>query len=255
MSVIQIHPILRQMERRAEIRPIPSLKNIYRVTVPYARSGAVEENEILMEIHPYAALSHFSALVFHGLTDELPKVITTLVPTDGIGDMLPSGTTIDDWEGLTLIRGRRPAQILGQSVQWTGTKLARYFGVHEYRPRGYPIRVTTPERTLLDGLLQPAISGGVTNVLKAWATARDTLNLEMLIGYVDRFAINLLRQRVGFILDELELAHPALGAWQARANRGGSSKLSSSEPYASTFSERWNLSLNVPTDVLRDGIG
>lgn len=208
-----------------------------------------------MEIHPYAALSHLSALVFHELTDELPKVITTLIPTDGIGDMLPPGTTIEDWEGLTLIRGRRPAHILGRSVGWTGTKLARYFGVHEYRPRGYPIRVTTPERTLLDGLLQPALSGGLTNVLKAWTTARDTVDLEALIADVDRFEITVLRQRVGFILEELGLSHPRLAIWQTRANRGGSSKLSASEPYAATFNERWNLSLNAPTDPLREGAG
>ncbi|MDQ6907259.1 MAG: hypothetical protein M3176_10550, partial [Chloroflexota bacterium] len=255
LSVLTVHPVLRQMERRGEIRAIPSLKNIYQVTVPYARSSAVEENEILMEIQPYAALSHLSALVFHGLTDDLPKVITTFVPTDGIGDMLPPGTNIDDWEGLTLIRGRRPSHILGQPVRWTGTKLARYFGIHEYRPRGYPVRVTSPERTLLDGLVQPVISGGLTNVLKAWVAARDTLDVQLLTVYVDRFDIKVLRQRAGFILEELELAHPQLARWQAHASRGGSSKLSASEPYSPTFNERWNLSINVPTNVLREGIG
>jgi predicted transcriptional regulator of viral defense system len=254
-SVLQVRPLLRQMERRGEITPLRSLENMYQVIVPYARSSAVEENEILMEIHPYAALSHLSALVFHGLTDELPKVITTFIPTDGIGDLLPPGTTIDDWAGLALIRGRRPSQILGRPVRWTGTKLARYFGAYEYRPRGYPIRVTTPERTLLDGLLQPALSGGLANVLKAWTATRDMLDLEALIAYVERFDINVLRQRVGFILEELAFTHAQLDKWQAHASRGGSSKLSSSEPYAPTFNERWNLSLNVPTDVLREGIG
>lgn len=255
LSTLQVHPLLRQMERRGEIHSIPSFKNIYQVTVPYARSSTVEENEILMEIQPYAALSHLSALAFHGLTDELPKVITTLVPNDGVGDILPPGTNIDDWEGLTLIRGHRPSHILSRPVRWTGTKLVRYFGIHEYRPRGYPVRVTTPERTLLDGLLQPVISGGLTNVLNAWSAARDTLDVRALTVYVDRFAINVLRQRVGFILEELELTHPQLARWQAHASRGGSSKLSASEPYAPTFNERWNLSINVPTDVLREGIG
>ncbi|MGI8855404.1 MAG: type IV toxin-antitoxin system AbiEi family antitoxin domain-containing protein [Thermomicrobiales bacterium] len=255
LSVFQVHPLLRQMERRGEIMSIPPLKNIYQVIVPYARSSAIEEYEILMEIHPYAALSHLSALAFHGLTDELPKVITTFIPTDGIGDLLPPGTTIDDWEGLALIRGRHPAQILGRPVRWTGTKLARYFGTYEYRPRGYPIRVTTAERTLLDGLLQPALSGGLTNVLKAWTAARDMLDLEALIAYVERFDINVLRQRVGFILEELTFTHAQLDRWQAHASRGGSSKLSASEPYAPTFNERWNLSLNAPTDVLREDLG
>lgn len=249
-TVMQSHPLLIQMERNGELRHIPSLRNIYEITVPYARTGVIEEDEVLMEIHPYASISHLSALAFHGLTDELPQVLTVFVPANGTGDLLPPGTNIDDWESLALIHGRSPAHLLGQPMRWTRIGQDRYFGAHEYRPRGYPIRVTTPERTLLDGLLQPEMAGGLTNVLKAWATARDTLNLDTLIAYVDRFNINVLRQRVGFILEELRLTHPDVATWQAQAKRGGSSKLIASRPYEGRYSERWNLSLNAPTDAL-----
>ncbi len=238
------------MERNGELRQISSLSTLYEVTVPYARIGVIEEDEVLMEVHPYASISHLSALAFHGLTNELPQILTTFIPANGIGDVLPPGTNIDDWEGLALVHGRRPPQLLGQSVKWNRIGIDRYFGVREYRPRGYPVRVTTPERTLLDGLLQPEMSGGLMNVLAAWATARDTLNLDLLISYVDRFNINVLRQRVGFILEELRLIHPDVAKWQAQAKRGGSSKLIASNPYEGQYSERWNLSLNAPTDAL-----
>ena len=100
----------------------------------------------------------------------------------------------------------------------------------EYQPRGYPVRITTPERTLLDGLLQPQLSGGFENVLRACVAARDTLNLEALLHDVDRFGIGVLRQRVGYILEELGIHHPELYAWQAQAKRGGSSRLVASAP-------------------------
>lgn len=222
--------------------------------MPYARTGPVEEDEILMEAHPYAALSHLSALVFHGFTDELPKTIFASIPAEGRGGLLPPGTDVRDWEEFALVRGRRPSQILGRPVRWAAIKPDRYFGTAEYRPHGYPVRVTTPERTLLDGLLHPEWCGGLETVLRAWALAADGLDLDALVSDVERLDVQVLRQRVGFIMDELSLAHPVLADWRQGARRGGSSKLLGSAPYASPFSESWNLSLNAPIAVLHERV-
>ena len=247
-----LNPLFRQMQQRGEIEPIPGLRHFYEITVPYARTGHIEEDEIVMEAHPYAALSHLSALVFHGLTGELPKGITAMVSLDGTGDLLPIGTEPRDWEGIPLVRGRTPHRILGRSVTWNKVKPERFFGLGAYQPRGYSVRVTTPERTLLDGLQAPELSGGIENVLRAWMLARETLDLDKLVHYVDRFNMGILRQRAGFILEELDLCHPRLDQWQGVAQRGGSSKLVAAAPYAPQFSERWSLSLNAPLVALHD---
>jgi predicted transcriptional regulator of viral defense system len=241
------------MRQRGEIKPIRGLRHFYEVTVPYARTGHIEEEEVLMEAHPYAAVSYLSALVFHGLTDELPKGINAVIPLDGTGDLLPLGTEPRDWEGLDLVRGRTPERILGRPVTWHQIKPERFFGLGAYQPSGYPIRVTTPERSLLDGLQAPELSGGIENVLRAWVRAHDTLDLNLLIHYVDRFNVALLRQRTGFILEELGLSHPRIEGWQGMARRGGSSKLVAANPYSSHYSERWNLSLNASIAALHDG--
>lgn len=239
------------MRQRGEIEPVRGLASLFEVTVPYARQGFIDEDELLFEAHPYAVLSHVSALVLHGLTDDLPKRMTAVIPADGTGDMLPLDTDASDWDGIPLVRGRRPPKILSRPVLWTKVAPARLFGMREYRPRDYPIRATTPERTLLDGLREPDLCGGVENVLRAWSRASDTLDLDALVHHVERFDIDLLRQRTGYVLDELERSHPMLERWQRLAKRGGSSKLLSSEPYAPTYSERWSLSLNAPTSALR----
>jgi predicted transcriptional regulator of viral defense system len=227
----------------------------YQVTLPYADRVPVDEAEILGELNPYAALSHQSALAYHGLTDDLPTVITALVPRDGLADLLPPGTTSDDWEGLTLPPSGRPATIRERPVRWTTTKRERFFGVALYQRQGFPQRVTDRERTLLDALVEPDLSGGVQNVLAAWARARDFLALDSLVEYTERFDIGLLQQRVGFLLEEFGLTHPALARWQERAQRsgrGGSSKLVSAAPYGAAYSARWNLALNAPLGPLRD---
>jgi predicted transcriptional regulator of viral defense system len=207
-----------------------------------------------MEIHPYAALSHITAFVFHGMTDDFPQELHVVLPTEGSRELLPPGTRSEDWEGPFHAYGRTVDALFGKPVHWHWlSKGSSVFGTAEYRPRGYPVRVTTPERTLLDGLLHPEWCGGFDNVLRAWVHARDTLDLGAIVELVERFDVAVLRQRVGFILEELGLEHPRVAEWPAQARRGGSSRLLGSAPFAPSFSERWKLSINAPIDVLHMG--
>src|SRR3954451_25270674 len=101
-QTLDIMPILRQMEARKEIARIPHIGQLYEVTVPYARTGSLDEYEILMELHPYCALSHASAMSFHGLTEDFEKRITVTAPLKPPPGLIPSGTAVEDWEGLSL---------------------------------------------------------------------------------------------------------------------------------------------------------
>lgn len=250
-------PILRQMMARGEIAYVPKTRDVYEVTVPYATTGLLDGYEILMEVHPYCALSHASALSFHGLSDDLEKRITALVARKTPAGMFPSGTVVEDWEGLSLPTGTKVPDILDQPVEWSSIDNRKFFGISEYRRFGYPLRVTDRERTLLDGLRDPELSGGIQNVLSAWVLSRDTLNIETIVDYIERFDIAILRQRAGFIMDTLGISHPILKQWQQQAKRGGSSKLVSSAPYSRAddgprYSEAWNLALNTPITALQD---
>lgn len=251
-KVKDVHPLLRQMLHREEIKLIAKQRYLYTVIVPYAQSSLLDENEILMEVHPYSALSHLSALSFHGLTGELPKTIFATIPGQSHELVLPAGTDIADWQEFALVRGQKVKRILDRDVHWVQTHVERYIGIRQYQPYGYPIRVTTPERTLLDGLLHPDLCGGLDNVLRAWRAASDILDLAQLMDNVDTLNVQVLRQRVGFVLDELEIAHPEVERWRQALGRGGSSKLLGSAPYASKYSERWNLSLNASFAALHE---
>lgn len=239
------------MERRGEIARLPRLVGLYEVTVPFARTGPLDEQEILLEANPFATISHFSALVFHGLTEQQPTFITATVPRSRPADLLPMDTEPSDWEGLALPSvGRRPATILRTPVRWSTIAPTRFDGFLVYQPYGARIRVTIPERTLVDALQFPELSGGIANVLRAWALGAPAADLDDLIDQVERYDVQVLRQRAGYVLDRLGIRHPALDRWQGQAHRGGSSRLVGSEPFASTFDERWNLSINAPIEIL-----
>jgi predicted transcriptional regulator of viral defense system len=251
-NVLEIRPILNRLSKAGELVPLDSFPFLYRVNAPYAQTAAVEEEEVLMELHPYAALSHISAPSFHQMTEQLSKDIHVSIPDNGSGGFLPLGTRSEDWEGIALVRGRLADSIFGRRIHWHRLVSKRVSGTSAFDYHGYPVRVTTPERTLLDGLLKPDWSGGFANVLRAWAGYRDLIDLEALVKYVDQLEVRILRQRAGFLMEELGLRHPALDVWVTQAQRGGSSRLNGRAEFSSQFSQRWQLSINAPIHVLRE---
>jgi predicted transcriptional regulator of viral defense system len=246
----EIRPILTRLCQSGELTPVEQFPSLYLVTAPYARSQPVDDVEILMELQPYSALSHASALAFHQMTEELPKEIHLAIPSERSCGLLPVGTEESDWGSSSLVQGHKADAIEGRPVHWHRLVSKRIFGMAEYVDRGFPVRVTTPERTLLDGLVHPEWCGGFSNVLKSWAAYRDLANVDMIVQYVEQFSIAVLRQRAGFLLEQLQLSHPALARWTALARRGGSSKLNGGAAFAPKYSERWQLSINAPLTPL-----
>lgn len=249
VNISQARTLLQRLAASGNLDSYPSYPHLYRVVSPYARQDPIEEDEILMELHPYAALSHQSALVFHRVTDQLPKNIHASIPSGRSPGLLPVGTKRSEWyPGMSSIRGRIASAIGEVPIDWH--RLEKFFGYAEYSPRGYPVRVMTLEKTLIDGLAAPQWCGGLNNVLQAWIGARDALNPKSVIKFTEMQGVGVLRQRVGYVLERLGLSDPQLDIWAAKAARGGSSKLLASAPFASAFSERWMLSLNASTAPL-----
>lgn len=249
-SQADISPIPRQMRIRDDIEPIPEHPGIHRLTVPFARQVPVDEQELLFELFPYAVISHRSELLFHGLTVERPMashspgievigaIFSLLAPKPAIG------------RGLSFPILPRTRKVLNQPVEWQTIQPDRFWGFAEYEPHGFPIRIATLERTLIDSLMTPDLCGGIEAVLEAWLLSRDTLNVEALVAQVERYDVNILRQRAGFVLEQLGLDHPLLSEWKAQAQRGGSSRLVASAPFSSTCDVAWNLSINAPVRSL-----
>jgi len=248
-NISEARTLLQRLASSGNLEAYRSYHHLYRVVSPYAKQDPIGEDEILMELHPYAALSHQSALVFHQVTDQLPKEIHASVPTGRSSGLLPVGTKQSEWfPGMSSIRGHLASTIGEIPINWH--QLEKFFGFAEYSPQGYPVRVMTLEKTLIDGLATPEWCGGLNNVLRAWMNAKDALNLKSVIKLTDRQDVGVLRQRVGYVLEKLGFLDPELDVWTSKAVRGGSSKLLASAPFAPTFSERWMLSLNASTAPL-----
>lgn len=243
---------LRQMIDRGELDRISGVSKTYAASVPFAQANLLDEREILFEAHAYTILSHYSALEFHGLTLDHPKVISAFSAAGMQREFIPLDTDIDEWEDLELPSRTKPGKVLKMPVTWRNLNQHRMFGIDIYRRQHIPYRVTSIERTLIDSLQEPNISGGMMNVLRGWVLAQDRFDLATVIRYTELYDIALLKQRVGYVLEELGFHHPTLDTWAAHSKRGGSSRLVGTAEFSSRYSERWNLSLNGPVDVLRE---
>lgn len=242
--------IVRHLVSNGVLEPIDGVQSVYKVMVPFANLLPVATEHIVQEANPASVFCHWTALSIHGLTKELPRTIFAYHFKNTKQERIPLGTTPEDWLDLERPRNALPQKVVGTSVDWTRSAGQRDFGHTMATFAGLPIYVTDLERTLLDAIRLPDKAGGIMNALRVWRSAKDRLSLDTLIQYVERFESGVLFQRAGFVLEQLKLDHPRLSQWRSDLQRGGSMKLVPSRPYASTYSERWNLSINVPDDVI-----
>lgn len=243
-------PILRRLQNAGTIEPIANAPGCYMVMGPFANHLSLREFELLLELNPYTVITHYSALEYHGLTLDQPKVITAW--SGGKGSMIPLGTNEEEWENLDLPTAHWPSFVLAQRVRWFRRKFDNSYGIRQELDGYIPIRITDKERTLIDSLQAPDYAGGIVNVLRAWSMGQDFINLEKIVDYTERYDVRIIRQRVGYIAESLGLYHPRFELWVSESVRGGSSKLVSSAPFSSHHSERWNISLNANIEELAE---
>ncbi len=247
----KVNQLIKKLDVAGVIQRVEKISGVYRIIVPYASVISSPDEAVIQEANPLSVFSNLTAAAYHDLTYEIPNEFhLTQYRRSTIRS--PLGTTPEDWIDLPEPRQRTPAFINGAPIYWHKAKSDWDFGHILGYSQGCPIYITDPERTLLDALRFPDRCGGTTEVLRIWKRAQPTLRLDVLVDYVVRFNQTLLRQRVGFLLEQLELTHPILQDWVTRSVRGSSAKLFANLDFSPTFSERWNLSINVPDTELSE---
>jgi predicted transcriptional regulator of viral defense system len=132
----------------------------------------------------------------------------------------------------------------------------RFFGVSRLERRGETLRVSNPERTVLDCLARPEFSGGLGGVVKVLESAGPTLDWPRLERYHRRLGSRSLTFRLGYLLEvHTSTARPPPG-WLDRARPrahepyvplGGPTEFGRRGPH----DRRWHLIHNVPEALLR----
>ncbi len=138
-------------------------------------------------------------------------------------------------------------ELLGVRFELVFVKPKRMFGAVLLGEPGLRIRVTDPERTVVDMFDRSDLCGGIPAVAAALEQAWPGLDLERLTAYLERFAGGTVPRRLGYLVEHLGLlppGDPLLARWRTLLG-AGYSLLERGGPAEGPFVRRWRLRVNV----------
>lgn len=208
--------------------------------------------EVACAVDPFAYVSHLSAMEYHGITDRFSKILYLCTPTGREWKEQADARMEKDLKTrkssylaakLPVLRFQKLERIDGMRVE-----LVRRSHRGAFKTIKSPsVRVAMVGRTFLDMLREPELCGGMQHVIDTYREYAVKY-LQLIIEEVDRHGTLIERSRAGYLLETLcGLSDPLISAWASKVQRGGSRKLDPQAEYAPLFSERWALSVNVPS--------
>lgn len=173
--------------------------------------GNIPLEEALLTLRPRSYFSHYTAMRFHGLTEQAPKTLylthEKLPYRDRARDVLKQGAIDEAF--------RKPARTTQEIAEYQQWRICLISGIgtgelgvidgettSENTTTPAKIRVTNLERTLIDLTVRPVYSGGAAEVLKAFEAAKPKISVNRLRAMLQK--LNYLypfHQAVGFYLE------------------------------------------------------
>jgi predicted transcriptional regulator of viral defense system len=131
----------------------------------------------------------------------------------------------------------------------------RFFGTQEIDRRGERLQVSDPERTVIDCVDRPELSGGLGGVVQVMARAKPRLNWKRLSKYLERLGNRSLELRVGYLAELVRPSIPLPRSWRERwCARPAEPWVPLGPPKTfgrrGPYDRRWHMIRNVPDRVL-----
>ncbi len=171
-------------------------KGLYALGSSMTGQAPIHEFEIAMGIAQEGAISYWTALHFHGLTDQIPKIIYTMITQAGKVPHHQRG----NYGGC---------EIEGVQYQFVLVNPESFFGLEKVWIGEARIVITDLEKTLIDALSKPHLCGGIDEVFHCFHQASSKIHLDKIIGYALK-ASGAVVKRLGWILSKLEIKESKL---------------------------------------------
>jgi len=216
-------------------------RGLYLISSSFPGMTPVHEFEIAMALVQPSAISHWSALHFHGMTEQIPQgvYITTT-------QAVPISRAVK-----TRNKSQRSfsREINGILYEFIKIKPERFFGVKDFWVGEVKVTMTDPERTLIDGLISPKHFGGWAEIYSAFEAYISSLDLARMIDYSLRLDA-VIAKRLGWIMERAGVEDSMLRRLEDVPIKGYR-VLNSTGNRKGICNKRWMIQENLPGRVLR----
>ena len=211
----------------------------------YATTGALPGG---IALHPFAvatalvqpsAISHWSALSHHGLTTQVPRVVTCMTTRKVVTPSMRGRLPRHD-------QGRhRWETAAGLGVTYTTVTPARYFGIEDvWVDERFRVPITDRERTVLETFAHPAAFGGIGEAFGIVEEHAGDLDLPRLVRHAQRYGAASVARRLGVALERAGTPPEALELLRT-VPAAGVSLLDPSGPSRGRIDARWEVQDNL----------
>ena len=219
---------------------VPLRRGLYALSSTTPGVADVNEFEVAMALVQPAAVSHWSAMHHHELTEQIPQQVFVLTTTEG---SVPRKRTSAG------TYGKSGYPVNGTVYRFVQVQPKRYFGTERIWAGDARVSITDLERTLLDGVALPQHCGGFGEVIHAFGEAMPRLDVERIVEYGRRLSPTVAK-RAGWLL-EIHGCDASLVDELAALPIKGYRKLDPTGPGRGAYDSRWMVQENLPgmTDI------
>ena len=167
--------------------------------------GHVSIYEIIQSLKINSYFTHFSAMKFHKLTEQTPDTIYLNFeqPPKRYKNRSLDQSRIDAAFKRPLIVSQNVAEYKKYRICILNGIYTGRLGVIETIHNRARVIATDIERTLIDIVVRPGYSGGVSEVLNAYKLAKDKLSVKKLVNMLDTLKfVYPYHQAIDFYLDK-----------------------------------------------------
>jgi predicted transcriptional regulator of viral defense system len=217
------------------------------------RQGIYTRTEVTagnIEVHPFSiatyiitpsAISHWSALHYHGFTEQIPRIINAFtskkVVTPGMrGNNVPSN-------------GRQAWIIDDIRYEYITVKKDHFFGIEEIWIDEFSrIPITDKERTILELFISPRMFGGMGETIGIFKHHIDSLLLQKLVKYACQYGKISVARRLGWTLDKIGVSE-SIYAPLLKMHATGYHLLDPTRPNKGKCDKHWMIQNNLVGEI------
>ena len=201
-----------------------------------------------IQLHPFAiathliepsAISHWSAMNYHGLTEQIPLSIIAITTKKVVLPDMRKGKKLK-------ISQKHKWKINDIEYEYITVIKRHFFGFEEiWVNQHFKILITDKERTMLEGFISPGFFGGIGEILGILEEHIDEFNVERLISYALRYNKGSVIKRLGWALERIGISND-ITLPLSKIPISGYRVLDPSQPAKGSCNKYWNIQENLP---------